>query len=408
MIKDILSFYTPVVLAAVGALLAVNWIYFKVLRIAKDKGIVDNPDFRKLQQEPVPILGGIAVFFGVVTGVLAGFSCSSLFSGPALSVLGPVLCAMVIMVYVGAIDDVNGLSPRSRIVIEILTLLGLIYAGGGCVDSFHGLWGITAFSWWLGVPLTVFAGVGIINAVNMIDGVNGLSSGLCITYCLMFGFVFCLMDDLPNAILAFAMATALLPFLVHNVFGRRSRMLIGDAGTMMMGILMAWFTICVLRSDSPFSRIAEPRQISLIAMTLAILSVPVFDTLRVMGRRIMQGKSPFMPDKNHLHHLFIRLGVSHSITSLTEILLDILIVGVWAVSVLLHASLAWQLYLVVIASVVLVWGTARLFGAPEERQSRFVRRVAEFSPKTHLADAVWWRRFQRWLDAPEKHYTDHN
>ena len=79
MIKDILSFYTPVVLAAVGALLAVNWIYFKVLRIAKDKGIVDNPDFRKLQQEPVPILGGIAVFFGVVTGVLAGFSCSSLF-----------------------------------------------------------------------------------------------------------------------------------------------------------------------------------------------------------------------------------------------------------------------------------------------------------------------------------------
>ena len=398
----ILSFTLPLVLAAVSAFLAVNWIYFKVLRIAKKKEIVDKPGERKLQQLPVPIMGGFAVFFGVVTGVLAGFSFFRIFSSGTMHSLTPILCAMVMMVYVGLIDDVNGLSPRSRIVVEILTLLGLIFAGGGCVDSLHGLWGVTSFSWWIAVPLTVFAGVGIINAVNMIDGVNGLSSGLCITCCLLFGTVFCLIGDLPDAILAFSMATALVPFFFHNVFGLRSRMLIGDAGTMMMGVVMAWFTICILRSDSPLGPLAAGRNVNLIALALAILSVPVFDTLRVMAQRILRGKSPFLPDKNHLHHLFIHLGFSHSITALTEILFDVLIVAVWGLSVLLHASLAWQLYCVILAAIVLVWGSSLLLGVPEEKQSRFVRRLAAFSPKTHLANATWWRRFQRWLDAPEK------
>lgn len=396
------SFDLPVVVAALSALLAVNWIYFKVLKIAKDKQIVDNPNARKLQQAPIPILGGIAVFFGVVTGVLAGFSIHWLLSDTSLSDLAPILCALIIMVYVGATDDVSGLSPFSRIVIEVLVLIGLIYACGGCVDSLHGLWGVGTFSWWVAVPLTVFAGVGIINAVNMIDGVNGLSSGLCITYCLMFGAVFCIVDALPHAILAFAMAAALLPFFFHNVFGSRSRMLIGDAGTMMMGVLMAWFTFCVLRSDSSIAEIAARKQLNLIAMALAILSVPIFDTLRVMIARIRRGRSPFLPDKNHLHHLFIHLGISHSVTSLTEILLDILIVGIWALSVKLKASLEWQLYLVILSAITLVWGTAFLFNSKQGRESRLMRRIAEFSPRTDLGSAEWWIRLQHWLDAPEK------
>ena len=163
----------PVVVAAIVALVAVRWVYFKILYIAKTKGLVDNPDARKLQKEPVPVTGGLAVFFGVAMGLLAGYSVGGLMGVEFQIRLMPVLVSMVVMLYIGAMDDIMGLSPTVRFVIEILTVLGLIYTSGGCIDTFHGLWGIEQFSWWIAVPLTVFAGVGIINAVNMIDGVNG-------------------------------------------------------------------------------------------------------------------------------------------------------------------------------------------------------------------------------------------
>lgn len=219
-------------------------------------------------------------------------------------------------------DDIMGLSPRARLVIEVVTVLGLIYADGGCIDTFHGLWGIHDFSWWIAVPLTVFAGVGIINAVNMIDGVNGLSSSLCTTCFVLYGIVFMRAGDVANAVLAFSMAAALIPFMVHNIFGLKSRMFIGDAGTMVMGILMIWFTICLLRSDSPYSYYESANNVNLIAFALAVLCVPVFDTVRVISMRMLKKKSPFHPDKTHLHHVFINVGVSHFITTVTELLIE--------------------------------------------------------------------------------------
>lgn len=393
-----------IVIAALSAFLAVRWAYFKVLKIAKDKKIVDNPNARKLQKAPVPILGGIAVFFGVVVGVLAGAAACWVLEGAPLIRLLPAICSMMVMIYVGAMDDVIGLTPRSRFVIEILTILGLIYAGGGCIDSFHGLWGIESFSWWIAVPLTVFAGVGIINSINMIDGVNGLSSGLCILCSVLFGVAFLWVEDMANATLAFAMAASLLPFLFHNVFGNKSRMFIGDAGTMMMGVLMTWFTISVLRSDSSLRLIAIQKNVNMVAMALAILSVPVFDTIRVMALRMSKGKSPFLPDKTHLHHVLVRMGVSHSVTALIEVGLDMLIVGAWALSVKLGASLDVQLYLVVGLSMLLVWGLYFFIRGQEARHTDFMHSLARFSIKSHLGNKSWWLRLQRWLDAPEMKY----
>ena len=168
-----------ILISVIAAFVAVKWVYFRILKIALDSRIVDNPDARKLQRRPVPVLGGIAVFFGLVVGVLVGASVTWFLSGDILMPLGPALCAMVIMLYAGAMDDMLGLSPKSRFLIEVITILGLIFASGACADSLHGLWGVYEISWWIAVPLTLFAGVGIINAVNMIDGVNGLCSSLC-------------------------------------------------------------------------------------------------------------------------------------------------------------------------------------------------------------------------------------
>ncbi len=389
------------IIPALAAFIAVNWSYFKILRIAKDKGIVDNPDARKLQKTPIPVLGGIAVFFGVVVGILTGTAINGALTSEHLVCHMPLLCALIMMLYTGAMDDMIGLTPRSRFIIEILTIVGLIYASGVCVDNFHGLWTVGEFNWWAAVPLTVFAGVGIINAINMIDGVNGLSSGLCITCCMLFAATFYMMGDICNAMLAIIVAAALVPFFFHNVFGKRSRMFIGDAGTMMMGVLMTWFVMNVLNGNLTNIQQSFHNRIGSVALVLAILSLPVFDTIRVMFMRILQGKSPFHPDKTHLHHVFVRMGVSHSITSAIEISLDLLIVAIWLISAYAGASIDWQLYIVIIASVILVWGAYFMFHWHEERHTEFMHRLAAFGIRTHLTGTRWWMRLEAFLDGPE-------
>ena len=383
------------------ALLAVRWAYFKILHIAKDKGLVDNPDARKLQKEPIPVMGGIAVFFGVAMGLLAGYTVGGAVGVEFKTLMMPVLAAMVVLLYTGAMDDILGLTPRARFVIEIITVVGLIYAGGGCIDTFHGLWGVESFSWWLAVPLTVFAGVGIINAVNMIDGVNGLSSTLCMLNCVLFGIVFMRAGDASNAVLAFSTAAALIPFMIHNIFGLRSRMFIGDAGTMVMGLLMTWFTISLLRSDSQIAYYNMASGINMIAFALAVLCVPVFDTVRVMGMRMAKKQSPFHADKTHLHHVFVNVGVSHFITAMTEVLIMLVVVVIWMVSVALHASMEWQLYIVMIASVLFVWGTYVVINYHAQHHTEFLHRLVKFSVRTHLGRTSWWKRFTAFLDKPE-------
>ncbi len=388
-------------LSALVAFLTVNWIYFKVLKIAKDKDIVDNPEARKLQKVPIPVMGGIAVFFGIVSGGLTGAVAMTLAGENGILLLLPIVASML-MLYVGAMDDVIGLSPVSRLVIEVLVILALIYASGRCVDSFHGLFRIKEFSWWIAVPLTVFSCVGFINAINMIDGVNGLSSGLCMVCCGMFGVAFVHSGDVANAVLAFSMVASLLPFFMHNVFGKHSRMFIGDGGTMVMGVAMSWFVINLLYTGSYVSAMMRGHYYNMIAFCGAVLSVPIADTLRVMMMRMLKGRSPFSPDKTHLHHAFIQVGVSHSITALSEIFIDMMVVLIWAISVkVFHVGLVIQLFVVILSAIILVWGMYSFLAYHIERQTKMYGRLNRIGLTTHLGHKDWWLKLQKWLDAPE-------
>lgn len=393
-----------IIIAAVASMVCVSWGYFKILRIAKEKKLVDNPDARKLQKMPIPVVGGIAVFFGVVMGILAGVVSAAIFDVTLPLQLLPIVCAMVVMLYIGGMDDMVGLSPGSRFMIEILTVLGIIYAGGACVDNFYGMWGIYNISWWIAVPITVFAGVGIINAINMVDGVNGLSSGLCIVCSCFYGAAFIWLEDISNAILAFTMAAALIPFMIHNVFGKSSRMFIGDAGTMVLGVLMTWFTISSIQSGISMKMDLIHKGTNMIALSLAILSVPIFDTVRVMMMRIAKKKSPFHPDKTHLHHVFISLGVSHSVTSAIEIGLNVLIVAIWSFCLQLGADLDWQLYIVAISSMILVWGTYAVIRWNGQHHTFFFHRLTHISIASSQKERRWLKKFELWLDAPEVRY----
>lgn len=376
-----------VFIAFVIALLTVGWVHSKIVRIARMKNIVDNPNTRKLQRVPIPVLGGVAVFLGIISGI----GCLGFFSD--VSSLLIAVTAMVVMLYVGTMDDILNLSPNLRFLIETLVVLLVILVGGRSIDDFHGLWGIHEIPYGIAIPLTVFASVGIINAINLIDGVNGLSSGFCIMACLVFGTLFVLAGDTKMAILASAATGALIPFFLHNVFGKTSRMFIGDGGTLMMGIVMSVFVINTLSHDSLCATYVGP-QVGLIPFSLAVLCIPVFDTLRVMSTRMAKGISPFHPDKTHLHHRFIEMGCSHLGTTGRILTLNGLILFVWWILRRLGVSIDIQLYAVIVMGMFATIGIYYLVEAFPSRKSSCQTSKSTFKMKRHKATLA----IRRWMD----------
>ena len=365
------------ILSFLVAILSVHCIHPRLVRIALDKNIVDNPNARKLQRRPTPVLGGIAVFFGSVIGLgCASITCDC-------SELFIVVVAMMIMLYTGTMDDILDLSPALRFLIEIGTVLLLIFVGGYTLNDFHGLWGLNQIPQGVAIPLTVFAAVGIINAINLIDGVDGLSSGYCILTSLLFGVMFWYVGDRTMGMLAVVAAGSLIPFFFHNVFGKSSKMFIGDGGTLVMGIVMSVFVIRILRHGS-MSEVYDAANIGLIPFTLAVLSVPVFDTLRVMTTRILKRKSPFHPDKTHLHHMFIRLGCSHVTTTLAILILNFFVVLCWWISYMVGCSIDVQLYIVLVLSILITSGLYNFMEWHIRHKTQFVRLLHRIGYRTHL------------------------
>lgn len=367
------------------------WIFKKVLRIAIMKDIVDNPDARKLQKAPVPVLGGIAVFFGIIVSLTATgmfFETRSLFA---------IMGVMAIMLYVGTMDDILGLSPTVRFIIEIIVVLLLVFCNYYSLNDFHGLWGVYAIPEWLAIPVTVFACVGIINSINLLDGVNGLSSGYCITACIIFFFTFVWADDKEAASLAVMSIGSLIPFFCHNVFGKKSKMFMGDGGTLLMGTIMSTFVIEALNMDSPLAdKVGE--NFGMIAFTIAVLSITIFDTLRVMVMRIIRHKSPFQPDKTHLHHLLLDLGFSHIGVTMTEILSNLMVVTAWWISYKMGASVDVQLYLVVALGMLVTFGFYKFARIQIQKETACYRFMLKIGKLSHITHTPWFERFRNFLD----------
>lgn len=384
---DIHHFLIPAALALLGTL----WIHPKVLRIAILKNLVDNPDARKLQRNPVPVMGGIAVFFGIVIGIC---SSQAIFNCPNAFML---TTAMLIMLYIGTIDDIIDLSPKMRFIAEILLVAWLMYVNKASIDSFWGLWGVDTIPAWLAWPLTIFAAVGIINAINLIDGVNGLSSGFCFMASVLFAAVFYISGNIVMTTLAVSAAGAIVPFFLHNVFGQKTKMFIGDGGTLVIGIMMSMFVINILKSDTECAVFAS-KGIGLIPLTLSILAIPVFDTLRVMSARIMRGTSPFYPDKTHLHHIFIDLGFSHLGTTVSILTMNLLVVAAWFISYRLGASVDVQLYIVLaisITSTFLFYSFAKRQLNNNGKSLKVLQRIAR---AMHFEKKGIWIKVQQLVD----------
>jgi UDP-N-acetylmuramyl pentapeptide phosphotransferase/UDP-N-acetylglucosamine-1-phosphate transferase len=336
-------------------------------------------------------MGGITVFFGMtVAFATAGtiYDLSSLFA---------MICVMSIMLFVGTMDDIIGLSPGLRLFIEMIAVLLLIYTNDYSINNFHGVWGIYQVPDIVAIPLTAFACVGIINAINFIDGVNGLCSGYCIVTFLIFGLVFLFTGDLNGTSLAIISIGALIPFFFHNVFGKTSKMFFGDGGTLLMGIGISYLLINALKTDSTIVAYF-PNNFGIVPFTLAVLAIPVFDAVRVMLARIFRLTSPFRPDKTHLHHLLMDLHFSHVGTTSVEILANLFIIACWYLSYRLGASVDFQLYVVIFLGVLLTFGFYEFARLQERRQTKIYHMLIRIGDKTHVGSRKWFGFLQRILD----------
>lgn len=334
------------------SLIVTTVVYPLVLRYALHHNIVDNPDARKLHRQPIPIMGGVAVYAGILAGCLAMF-----FLVPKASISWSLL-AMTTMLVLGVWDDIKNLSAILRLIVQFGIVGAYMWFTGYCIDNFYGLFGIHEISLWVGIPLSLVAGVGTINAINMIDGVDGYSSGYGVMACVSFAALFIAVNQSVWSCLAVIVASALVPFFFHNVFGKRSKMFIGDGGTMILGFLMTIFGLGALSLRRGTQ--LEAHGIGVIAMTLAILCIPIFDTLRVMTARMVRGHSPFRPDKSHLHHLFIDMGFSHLGAAIFILSMNLVVMLVWLLLWLGGASIDTQTYVVILMGVSVTFGFYKL------------------------------------------------
>jgi len=391
------------IIVFIVALLTSAIVFPVALRFARKHDIVDNPNARKLQRVPVPVFGGIVVFLGV----LAGWLVLMLFMKS--EVLSWGLVAMTIMMAIGMWDDMRDLSATLRFVIEFALVGAFIAVTGVYIDDFHGLWGIHELTPWLAIPLSLVVGVGIINAVNLIDGVDGYSSGYGILACVCVAIAFWQVWNPVMVCLTVIVIGAIIPFFLHNVFGARSKMFIGDGGTLMLGTLMAVMIFCSLSSKFGLEAL-EDKGMSLIAFTIAVACIPVFDTLRVMTMRILRGNSPFKPDKTHLHHLFIDMGFSHLGAALSILLINASVVLIWLLSWKLGASIDVQTYIVVALGFAVTFGFYKYMknqqnGGPVDEEGypqgskvwHIAQKVGDF---THREDKRFWRTMRDLMDGP--------
>jgi UDP-N-acetylmuramyl pentapeptide phosphotransferase/UDP-N-acetylglucosamine-1-phosphate transferase len=396
----------PALLAFCGTL----WIHPKILKIAIMKNIVDNPDARKLQRKPVPVMGGIAVFFGILIGLcsyqtMISLCCSPIAEGLCTSqaMLNStnafmLMAAMLVMLYIGTIDDILDLSAGIRFLIEILIVCWLMYQNKVAINCFWGVWGIELLPTWVALPLTVVSCVGIINSINLIDGVNGLSSGFCFMASVLFAIAFYHSGNVVMMTLAVSTAGAIIPFFLHNVFGYNTRMFIGDGGTLVIGTLMSMFATSILHDKSGCIGFMHDGM-GLLPFTIAVLSLPVFDTVRVMMTRIFNGRSPFSPDKTHLHHMFIDLGFSHIGTTVSILFLNLFIVAAWYTSYRLGASIDTQLYIVFALGISFTFVLYSYAEGQLKKNGKGLRVFKAISDMLLFEKKDFWKKLQKTIDS---------
>ena len=313
----------------------------RILVISNKKRLYDVPDARKVHTMPVPRLGGLSFFPVILMSMFLVIGFRLYFwdvnvSGLSFNMLYEYLflfVGMTLLYLVGVCDDLVGVGYRYKFAVQIAAAF-LLVLSGNWFDSFGGLFGIYSVPVWVGVPFTVFIVVYITNAINLIDGIDGLASGLCCIALSVLSVIFFLRGQYVYALLAICTLGILMPFWCYNVFGNANRghkLFMGDAGSLTLGYVISFLIIHMSVTNEVSPTLSNPYMV----IAFSTVLVPLLDVIRVVLHRLREHKNPFLPDKNHFHHKLLRTGMRVRVVM-------VCIIAISAFFILLNSSLAWR------------------------------------------------------------------
>ena len=313
----------------------------RILVISHKKRLYDVPDARKVHTMPVPRLGGLSFFPVILMSMVLVIGFRLYFwdmdtSSLSFNMLYEYLflfVGMTLLYLVGVCDDLVGVGYRYKFAVQIAAAF-LLVLSGNWFDSFGGLFGIYSVPVWVGVPFTVFIVVYITNAINLIDGIDGLASGLCCIALSVLSVIFFLRGQYVYALLAICTLGILMPFWCYNVFGNANRghkLFMGDAGSLTLGYVISFLIIHMSVTNEVSPTLSNPYMV----IAFSTVLVPLLDVIRVVLHRLREHKNPFLPDKNHFHHKLLRTGMRVRMVM-------VCIIAISAFFILLNSSLAWR------------------------------------------------------------------
>lgn len=300
--------------ALVVAIFIAMTVLPNILLISHKKRLFDMPDKRKVHHSPVPRLGGLSFFpvilitMGMLLLVyhLMGYPSGGLKGNVSYELLALTVGSMMLFL-VGLADDLIGVGYKRKFLVQIMAAAMLVISGVW-IKSLDGLFGIYNVPAWFGMPFTMLIMVYVTNAINLIDGIDGLASGLCAISLVSLAVLHLVLGLNIYALLAVTTLGVIIPFWFYNVFGnamRGRKLFMGDSGSLSLGYILSFLMIHLSTVD------VNPRIPADYNMVLAFTTmlVPLLDVVRVVGHRLRNGKNPFLPDKNHIHHKLLRCGL---------------------------------------------------------------------------------------------------
>ncbi len=289
-----------IIIGGIIAFLVTFYAIPVIMKVADQKKLYDVPDERKVHTRPIPSLGGFGIFVGFAIALLLMLDFAN------LQAMQYYFAAFLIIFFLGIKDDIIVLSAQKKFIGQLLVAAILMFKAKLLITDMHGFLGVHTISPTLQYFLTLFTIIVIINAYNLIDGVDGLAGTLGLLTTSVFGTFFLMNKDYGYAAIGFGLSGSILAFLIYNYYP--AKIFMGDTGSMLIGLVN---TILVIRfietapTAGTFQLAATP------ALGFGILLLPLMDTLRVFGIRIIHGRSPFSPDRNHLHHILLDRGLNH-------------------------------------------------------------------------------------------------
>ena len=272
-----------------------------IIKVAEEKKLYDEPDdVRKLHIKPIPSLGGLGIFIGFTLCVLLTVNFALV---PEFQYY---MASFLIIFFVGIKDDILILSAFKKFIGQLVVAGILMYFGNLLITDMQGFLGVGKIPVAFSYVLTLFTIVVIINAFNLIDGVDGLAGTLGLLSCAVFGTFFLVNGNIPYAILSFGFAGSILAFLIYNY--QPAKIFMGDTGSLLLGLVNSILVIKFIETGAHYT--AHPVAAAP-ALGISIMVIPLMDTLRVFSIRIFHGRSPFSPDRNHIHHLLLDRGMNH-------------------------------------------------------------------------------------------------